>query len=289
MKPTFLTILLFCAATIVVGQSTDLARIEYTSLPQGNTQQESSRYRVLVNAPIQTGIDEYMVLGGDYSQIQLDQAGTLPFDSESLRRLHVIDFNLGYIFKWNENWRFVGIFSPRVASNLNDGLVPSDIKLNATASLWKERKDAEKPFRLVLGLSYNATTGLPIPLPLINYFKRFHPNWAYTLGIPKSQLRYYLTDKHILDVSLFLDGYFVNIQDEIIVPGDELASAISLSAVVGSVGYQFKISKYVTWQSWLGHSIYQRGILRDDDRNSVYVLNNDPGFYFRSGLKVSIF
>ena len=274
---------------IVMGQTTDLARIEYTSLPDSKTETESRRYRVLINAPIKTGLEEYLVLGGDYSLIKILPENSLPFDGSLLRKLHVIDFNLGYIFKWNEKWRFIGIFTPRIASNLTSGIVPSDFKINATATLWKERKDADKPFRLVLGLSYNSATGLPIPLPLINYYKRFHPNWSYTLGIPKSQFRYYLNEKHIFDASMFLDGYFVNIQDEIQVPDNQLASAVSLSVVVGSIGYQFKISKYVSWQSWIGHSIIQKGILRDDNRNKVFEINSDPGFYFRSGLKLSIF
>ncbi|MDH3796462.1 MAG: DUF6268 family outer membrane beta-barrel protein [Flavobacteriaceae bacterium] len=266
-----------------------MARIEYSSLPDSKSETESRRYRILINAPIKTGLDEYMVLGGDYSNIEIRPRNPLPFDASSLRTLHVIDFNMGYIFKWNENWRFVGIFSPRIASNLESTIVPNDFKVNATATLWKDRKDAEKPFRLVLGLSYNSATGLPIPLPLINYYRRFHPKWSYTLGIPKSQFRYYLSEKHIFDASLFLDGYFVNIQNEIPVPDDKIANAISLSLVVGSIGYQFKISKYVSWQSWIGHSIIQKGVLRDNDRNKVFEINSDPGFYFRSGIKMSIF
>ncbi len=284
-----LFLIFFGSTLLVTGQSTDLARIEYTSLPDSKSDTESRRYRVLINAPIKTGLEEYLVLGGDYSRIDILPRNPLPFDGSSIRKLHVIDFNMGYIFKWNENWRFVGIFTPRIASNLVSGIEPNDFKINATASLWKERKDAEKPFRLVLGLSYNSATGLPVPLPLINYYRRFHPNWSFTLGIPKSQFRYYLNEKHIFDASLFLDGYFVNIQEDIPVSDDQIASAVSLSIVVGSIGYQFKISKYVSWQSWIGHSIIQKGILRDDNRNKVFEVNSDPGFYFRSGIKMSIF
>lgn len=274
---------------MVKGQSTDLARLEFTNLPQGPSEVEAERFRALFNAPIKLSQEEYLVLGGDYSYIGFTSENTLPFDDSDLRNLHVIDFNIGYVGRWNENWRFLSFVTPRISSNLIGGLQLSDFLLNATFSLWKERPDLEKPFRLIVGLSYNSTTGIPIPLPLVSYQRRFHPNWAFTLGIPKSQLKYTLGERHFVDAALFLDGYFVNLQNEIRVPGDLEASAISLSAVVGTIGYQWKWNDYLSFYMQLGHTIRQKGILRDDKRNDVYLINKEESFYFRSGLKVSIF
>ena len=92
-----------------------------------------------------------------------------------------------------------------------------------------------------------------------------------------------------LIVALFLDGYFVNIQNEIRVPSGELAGAISLSAVVGTLGYQWKWNDYLSFYAQLGHTIRQKGILRDNNRNDVYLINSEESLYFRTGLKVSIF
>ena len=277
------------AAVSMMAQSTDLARIEFTSLPQGPSEIDSERYRALINVPIKVGQEDYLILGGDYSYIHFTSENTLPFESSELRNLHVVDFNLGYVGRWNENWRYIWFFTPRVASNLVDGLKLSDILINATISLWKERQDLEKPFRLVVGLSYNSTTGIPVPLPLVSYQKRFHPDWTFTLGIPKSQLRYNINENHLLDMALFLDGYFVNIQNEITVPSGERAEAISLSAVVGTLGYQWKWNDYLSFYAQLGHTIRQKGILRDGNRNDVFLINSEESLYFRTGLKVSIF
>ena len=121
--------------------------------------------------------------------IDFDSSESLDFDASELNTLHIIDLNLGYITKWNENWRFVGILSPRIASNFIKSISIDDLRINLTATLWKEKMDLDKPFRLVLGLTYNSTTGLPVPLPLISYYKRFHPNWSYTLGISKNEFQ----------------------------------------------------------------------------------------------------
>lgn len=272
-----------------MAQSTDIARIEFTSLPQGPSEVDSERYRALINVPIKVGQEDYFVLGGDYSLIDFTSENTLPFDDSELRKLHVIDFNMGFVGRLNDNWRYIWFFTPRVASNLVDGLKLSDMLINATFSLWKERQDLDKPFRFIVGLSYNSTAGIPVPLPLVSYQKQFHPNWRFTLGIPKSQLRHNLNDRHIIDLSLFLDGYFVNLQNQIRLPDGERADAISLSAVVGTVGYQWKWNDYLSFYAQLGHTIRQKGILRDADRNDVFIINREESLYFRSGFKVSIF
>jgi len=276
---------------ICFAQSTDILRAEYTSLPKGDSGNNASRYRFLLNVPIKVGLDKYLVLGGEFNLIDFEITQEYPFDSSELNTLYVIDFNMGYIFKLNEDWRFVGIVTPRIASNLVNGLQGDDFLLNLTATMWKEKKDLDKPFRLVLGLTYNSTTGLPFPLPLINYHKRFHRSWSYSLGIPRTDLRYHPKDKHTLQMALFLDGYFVNIQNDILLPDGEFGSAISLSAIVWGLGYQYNISKRMSFYGIGGITLNQSGLLRNDNREKVYTLNEKKAgdIYWKAGFKISIF
>ena len=280
---------IFFAISYGYSQSTDILRVEYTMLPKNDSEIQVSRWRFLVNLPFQVDADEYLVTGAEYNQIEVENSGTLPFDGGQFKTLHVIDLNLGYIFKWNPNWRFVGILSPRLASNFVNGIEGNDLKLNMTASFWKEQMDIEKPFRLVLGLSYNSATGLPFPLPLVNYYRRFHPDWAYVLGIPKSSFRYFFNERHMLETALFLDGYFVNIQNDILLDDGGIGSSISLSAVVGAFEYQYTVAKKFRFYGVAGYAFFQNGLLRDDKRNNVYVLNKEGNIYFKTGVKVSIF
>ena len=283
---TIYFLILFTA--VGYAQSTDILRIEYTNIP-GEDNNEFERYRVLFNAPINLGSDRYLILGSEFNYIDIDREGPLPFDDSEVKKLYVVDVNMGYIFKINPQWRFIGILTPRLASNFVNGIEGRDFLINATATLWKERKDIEKPYRLVIGLTYNSTTGLPVPLPLINYFKRFHLKWSYVLGIPRSDLRYYPSEKHTIISALFLDGYFVNVQNDILLPDGSIGTSLSLSAVVAAAGYQYNISRVMSFYGWAGYTIRGSSVLRNDKRKNVFVINDNPGLYFKAGFKISIF
>jgi len=282
---------LLLVSGICFAQSTDILRVEYSSLPKADSGANATRYRFLLNVPIKVGLDKYLVLGGEFNLIDFENTKEYPFDSSELNTLYVIDLNVGYIFKFNEDWRFVGIVTPRIASNLVNGLQGHDFLLNLTATMWKEKKDVEKPFRLILGLTYNSTTGLPFPLPLVNYHKRFHRSWSYSLGIPRTDFRYHLKDKHTIQMALFLDGYFVNVQNDILLPDGELGSSVSLSAIVGALGYQYNINKRMSFYAIGGVTLNQQGLLRNSKREKVYTLNDKKagGLYWKAGFKISIF
>ena len=282
-------VLIFFQVLSGFSQSTDLIRVEYLRIPENDTGIQTSRYKFLLNAPIKVNTNDYMIIGGEYNQFDVDFSKELPFDKSELQKFHIIDMNLGYITKWNENWRFIGILTPRFASNFTNGTTADDFFFNATATLWKEKKNVDKPFRVVLGLSFNSTTGLPIPLPFISYYKRFHPNWSYTLGIPKMNFKYHPDKTHTLQLALLLDGYFINIQDNIELPDDTVGSKISLSALVGVFGYQYNISKPISFYVLAGKSIMQDGILRNDRRDRTFLLNDEANLYLRTGFKISIF
>lgn len=282
---------LLLVSGISFAQSTDILRVEYTSLPKEETGSTASRYKFLLNVPVKVGFDKYLVLGGEFNLIDFDIKKEYPFDSSELNTLYVIDLNVGYIFKLNKDWRFVGIVTPRIASNLVNGLQGDDFLLNLTATVWKEKKDVDKPFRLVLGLTYNSTTGLPFPLPLVNYHKRFHRSWSFSLGIPRTDFRYHVKDKHTIQMALFLDGYFVNVQNDILLPDGQFGSSVSLSAIVTALGYQYNITKRMSFYGIMGVTLNQRGLLRNAKRKKVYTLNekNAGGLYWKAGFKISIF
>ena len=179
---SFCLLVIFLTLAPGHAQSTDILRVEYLRIPENDTGIETSRYRFALNLPIKVGWDKYLVAGAEYNRLDVGFSQTLPFDSSELNRLHIVDLNVGYITKWNDNWRVIGIITPRFASNFTDGVVTEDFFFNAIATFLKEKSDVPKPFRIVLGLSYNSTTGFPVPLPLVSYYKRFHPKWSYTIG-----------------------------------------------------------------------------------------------------------
>ncbi|AWX43458.1 hypothetical protein HME9304_00446 [Flagellimonas maritima] len=274
----------------MLSQSTDIFRLEYLNIPENDTGIKTQRYRVLFNLPIKLNEKkDYLITGLEYNKLDIGYSRDLPFDRSELNRFHVVDLNLGFITKWNDNWNLITILTPRLASNFIDGVMTEDFFMNATATLWKENSKADKPFRIILGLSYNSTAGLPVPLPIISYYRRFHPNWSYTLGIPRSNFKYHITKKHTLETTLLLDGYFINLQNDIILPSGQIGSRITLSALVGALGYQYNISKRMSLYALMGRSFEQDGKLRNNGRDDVFLLNDESNLYIRTGFKIGIF
>lgn len=290
-----LSILSSCIGLLITSflgaQTPDLFRLEYTNLPKNSSGIQTNRYRALLNVPIKLSENKnYIIVGGEYNSYTFDYTEPLSFTTETIERVQQIDINLGYTFKWNEDWRFVGVMTPRWASNFEKGWQKNDFSLNATASIWKEKRNTDKPYRLIFGLTFNSASGLLFPLPVINYFKRIHPNWSYTVGVPRTDFKYYsANEKHIFQLALFLDGYFMNIQNDLVVSSSFTAENISLSAIVGVAGYQYKISKGVSFYGIFGHTLWQRQQLRDADRNLAFILNDRGNIYLRTGFKIGIF
>ena len=282
----------FCfvlVAQFVFSQSSDLVRVEYTTLPKEKSSRSISRFRFLANLPIKLNDRNYLITGAEYGIIDFANDSIHPFSSEELEKLRIIDLNIGYAHKLNEKWTFVGLVTPRLASNFVNGVQREDFKLNFSAVSIKTNMEADKPTRLILGLSYNSATGFPLPLPIISYYKKFHPNWSYMVGVPRMEFKYHLKDSHSFKAALLLDGYFVNVQNNISLPDNDLGSGLSLSVIVGAFGYQYNINKNISFYCLAGHTLSQRGLLRDDKRKQVYSLYDDGNVYFKTGFQISIF
>jgi len=92
-------------------------------------------------------------------------------------------------------------------------------------------------------------------------------------------------------MALFLDGYFVNVQNDILLPDGSFGSSVSLSAIVSALGYQYNISKRMSFYGVAGVTLNQSGLLRNNKREKVYTLNDKKagGLYWKAGFKISIF
>jgi hypothetical protein len=216
------------------AQLTDLARLEYSFIPKSKSEDQYTRLRALLNFPIQIKKDAYFIVGGEYNRILLNLEDDYSFETSTLNKIHIIDLNLAYTFKWNEKWRFGVKFNPRIASTLTHSLSSEDYFMNGGVFFVNSKtanENIKKDSRLILGLTYNATTGLPFPLPFISYYRKIDEHWTYTAGIPKSNIKYVFNEKNNIQIFTGLDGYLAHLQKSIIINGKE-AEHISLSLAV---------------------------------------------------------
>jgi hypothetical protein len=272
------------------AQLTDLARLEYSYIPKGNSEDSFNRFRGLINYPISTSEDCYLIVGGEYSRIALNIEDDHSFKASNLKRLHIIDLNIGYTFKLENDWRLGAKISPRIASTLRHKITGKDLFLNGGVYAIHDRTKDEslkKPYRLILGLTYNTTTGIPLPLPFVSYYRRVNEQWSFNLGVPKTNVKYFFSEQSILQTFVSIDGYFANIQDPIITDG-LAADNISLSVIVAGLGYEYCITDNLIWYAYTGYTLSMSNRLRDENRNEVYKLDNVNAFYLRTGIKFKI-
>ena len=257
-------------------------------MPKNDSDAKLTRMKFLVNLPITFKDSSNLVIGAEYNRLAYDLQKTLPFGDAGLKQFHIADVNFAYVWKYNPEWRFIGVITPRLASTLTNPLENGDFSINATVGFLKEKKNIDKPMRLVLGIAYNSTVALRIPLPIIYYERRFRPNWSFVVGVPKTGLKYHFKEKHQFQTEFIFDGYYVNLQNNIVLPNTVSASSVSSSAALITLGYQYKLAKSTFVYGYMGHTVFQDGVLRDEDRNDIFTLNDDPSFYFRTGFRIGL-
>ncbi|WP_149275159.1 DUF6268 family outer membrane beta-barrel protein [Pareuzebyella sediminis] len=275
-------------ASLGFAQTPDVFRAEYMIMPKNKADAQLSRVKLVVNFPISVKDSNNIVIGGEYNRFAYDLKQDLSVNESGLKQFHVIDFNVAYVYRYDPYWRFIGVLTPRLASTLTNPIENGDFSVNATLGAFRENKTIKRPTRLVLGIAYNSTVALRVPLPIIYFEKRFHPNWSYVIGVPKTGMKYHLGERHMFQTEFIVDGYYVNLQNNIVLPNTISASSVSSSAALVTLGYQFKVFKDMFIYGYLGHTLFQDSVLRDEDRNDIFTLNKEPSFYIRSGFRIGL-
>tara|TARA_R110000823_G_scaffold54515_1_gene133834 strand:- start:587 stop:1474 length:888 start_codon:yes stop_codon:yes gene_type:complete len=279
----FLLSVNFCFA-----QTPDVFRLEYMLMPRNTAEAKLSRIKLVANMPIKVGKNDNIIVGGEYNRIEYDLNRRTPYDDVITETFHVADLNMAYILQYNQDWRFVGVVTPRLSSTLTNDIGQGDVSVNVTVGALRDRPKIDKPTRLVLGIAYNSTVAVRVPLPLVYFEKRFHPNWAYVVGAPKSGMKYFFNEKHMLQTEFILDGYYVNLQNTVISSDSGVASSISTSVALFTLGYQYAVAKNIFFYGYAGHTLFQAGVLRNEEREDIFTLNDQPSFYFRTGFRIGI-
>ncbi|MDR6300519.1 DUF6268 family outer membrane beta-barrel protein [Mesonia maritima] len=292
---SFFSILFFVGFS--QAQTTDLARVEYLHIPFSKGNQSLNRFRVLAQLPIPLNDEDYLVIGGEYRKLDLDFEDRFPFKTSTIESTQRIESTVGYIKKIrNSNWRIAAKTGVRISSNFQTTLGSDDyIFLSAIYAINDVKNKDEngvalgKPYRIILGLIYTTTPGRNYPIPLINYFREINDTWSYTAGVPKSLIRYSFNEKNHLQAFATLDGFFANIQKDIVVEGkDRVGQNISMTNVTLGLGYEHYFTEHILYYLYAGHTVYNEYRIRNNERDDVFVIENNNTFYVRTGIKLKI-
>lgn len=295
-KKLFFYLLCIGVSVSASGQLTDLARVEYTFFPQRDSDNSFRRLRSFINVPLKIKEGTYIVPGFEYRNVNLKFEDETPFSRINLDRYQSFSFSLGYTQPLNTKWRFGAQVAARATSNFSTGNLLSDDVIYTGAVYFindKTKEGLDKPWRLILGGRLDTESGRPFPLPFVNYYREFHPDWSFVLGVPKSNIKRYFGDKrkHILQAFVTLDGFFANIQDNVDIQKEEpfdTADSISMTVILSGLGYEFQFTDHLVFYLYAGYTLVNDIRLRDADRNNVFQVNDVNTFYGRSGIKFKI-
>ena len=279
------------------SQSTDLARIEYTYIPQADSDNVYSRFRFSANYPIK--MDDkgtYLVIGTEYRFNNIQIKDVLGFDNQGdFNNFHTVGVEVGYTFKMKNDWRFGVKIGAGISSNFEgSGIESDDFRYRGSLYFVKSYKNLEKPktARLVVGTQYTNPASLNFPLPIINYYKRFHPSWSYAIGTPKTSVKYFFNEKNTLQAFVGLDRFYGNLQNNKTFVDEngetKVMANASMLTVIGALGYQYYITEHLLFYTYAGHTLNNEIRLRDDKQENVLIINDSNTFYFRSGIKLKI-
>ncbi|WP_419211467.1 DUF6268 family outer membrane beta-barrel protein [Maribacter sp. X9] len=269
-----------------------MARIDFTYIPNKNSNVEYSRFRGLINYPIRLkGEGTYLFVGFDYSNIHLRfRNENLPFDRDKLNDFQLLDLSFGYTKPLKNGWRLGVRFQPGISTNHTAKyLKADDIVFSGDLVFIKEYKsEVGHTARLILGLTYSQNRGYVFPLPFISYYKKFRPDWSYNLGIPKSNLQYFITDKQRLKLFAQLDGFTSNIQNGVLVNGSDRAEIINMSLIDGGLQYEYHFTEHLQLDLRAAYNFVISNKLKDGNHNKIFTIDNDSRSYARAILKFKI-
>ncbi len=279
------------------SQDTDLMRVEYSYIPQSDSDNSYSRFRISMNYPIKINDKgTYLVISPQYRYNDLRINDELPFDKGGdLNVFQTIGLEVGYTYKMKNNWRFGAKLGGGISSNFEgSGLKSDDFRYSGSIFFVKSYKNLQAPktARLIVGLRYTLPASINFPLPIINYYKRFHPSWSYSVGTPKSSIKYFFNEKNTLQAFIGLDRFYGNLQNNRMFVDEngetKIAENASMLNVLGALGYEYYFTEHLLFYTYAGYTLSNEIRLRDSNQENVLSINNANTYYLRSGIKLKI-
>lgn len=282
--------ILCCLLSHSYAQLLDIAKAEYLYVPGTSGNFEYHRQTVEVNVPFKIKEGAYFFVGLDYSRMLFRfKENEDSYDKTNAENFKSLDLNLTYTAEMKNNWRFGVQITPSFNSNLEGSLMSNDFLVNGVMAFIRTKDGANggKRNRIILGLGYSTTTRFPVPFPFVNYYRKFHPKWSYTIGAPYSNIQFHASDNHRFKIHAEGEAFNTHIQQGIAVENTGLADRLRLLLINVGFRYEYKFSEHV--ESYL---ILSRTVLSDlqlrDGKDVLLRPSLDNVMFFRLGVRCKI-
>ncbi len=139
-------------------------------------------------------------------------------EDEQIAHATGIDYNLMVIRNLNERWTLLTMFTPGIASDLEDDLVADDFHLQVVAAFIRTYSER---LQLGYGLAYSTLFGQPYPVPVVQIkWNNGAKLYVESLLPANLDIRYMLNEKAILGFSFSIKGNQYHGAESIYGPGN---------------------------------------------------------------------
>ncbi|MEM1337745.1 MAG: hypothetical protein AAF634_05215 [Bacteroidota bacterium] len=141
--------------------------------------------------------------------------GINPLDS--FEQFYVFSPTVGIAKELGKGWYFHGHARPVLSSNFSSGLSKEDFIPGYQFGLQK-RWQGDGTFSVLdIGLEYGTmVSGKPGVFPILKYHKKIGEHFSVVLGYPSSRVTYIPSNRHTLDFSASLQGFYYNNSDVVV-------------------------------------------------------------------------
>ncbi|MFC5046475.1 hypothetical protein ACFSTE_03350 [Aquimarina hainanensis] len=278
----------------VQAQSLELFNVDYTHAPQ-QTNMEYNRIKVLGRIPVKLKKENTYFIPGvryNYHTLQLQSDEVL---MESPQKFHTIAVNALYTTPVKNGWGFTLGGEAIASSDFSKGEITNKELFYTTYFLFIKKKTAaneQQTSKWILGLHMTIPFDVFAPLPIISYYKKFHPNWSYTVGTPISNLSFYCKKKSVLKMYLGLDRFYATMQHVNTLPvgaaQQERINSTSMFMVLGALSYEYYITEHLLLYADVGYTIDNEIRWRNTDQENLKILSDENTVYLKTGLKFKI-
>ena len=264
----------------------NIASFNYTISPYGkdDIQVDNKSFRFNIPMRIEKGL-LINTISYDYYNISNNQG---EFELSDLEHFYRINYNLAYVFPYKNNWRFSLRAGASASSNFTKNLSHDDIQLTGSATAIKTYKRGDNVSRLMFGLAYTSQFGRRQVLPLIRYYHKVSPKVSYAIGFPMTYIDYKLTEKHKLELSARINGFYANLSESIAVDLDKLATGVSYRTGLLGATYSYKMDRIWNIYFKTEYAFYNNYNLVNADGKSVHDYQLSSDLYFSTGIKLNL-
>jgi Domain of unknown function (DUF6268) len=231
---------------------------------------------------VEFGLNKSLNVFGNFSnqQIILDDK---PFNYNSNKITNLYSFDIGFKkeIAFKSDWKANITLNPQIRTNDFDQINKDNFIPNTTINFNKKFKNDSD---LAFGVEYGTLFGKPKLYPIFQYNKAISSKFSYSIGFPKSSLKYNANEKNNFKIVGNYNGYYSEIDSNMSVNKSFFLSKIETSLQYNYIFYNESI---VTIN--IGKSFENRLKIENNNVNTNHQFNNDciisMGFKYNLNFK----